>query len=399
MTTKAANGITPTVNKKTRQTRCERCILGHRPCDGKQPICTNCSSNKSGPKSCVYPPGQPSRSELQKIKVEEEKVENEKAKIREKTRSDQLAEQAAHRRAAGITYGFGKGMYGTVPDSWPERFGGKGGYEKMIAAEEGKNKEEKAMRLGGGNGDGAGDGGEVECADEGTGSDGKNPRKDGTVVSEQDEDQQRPKKRRRRKLPTASADDIAGMSSASEAPVNCREGFPPAVHRGFQDEPIEDIAPRAPSLGTPFDPYANPDYFNRTRKSPEAMKEMLFRMTPLPTRAAQHSCLNDRTATDMGAAEPDSEDRLAIMKRIAGNYLKSFEASLPVHVGGPHDGRPNWSLARKPPDVTEEDKRYSKEEDDSIRQIINEVFGKTNKQRQPADYAGCSSIVSPKQTE
>lgn len=170
------------------------------------------------------------------------------------------AEQAANRKAAGITYGFGKGLYGTVPDSWPEKYGGKGGYQKMI---------DEAAKLRGGGGEGNADAEYREEIEE-------------TPGEEKLSEVQRGKKRRRtnkkqKTLPTAAAND-----DESEVEIDIAQGFPPLVNGERFTGPMEVRAPVAPSLGTPFDPHINPDWFNRTRKSPEQIQEMLCRMLAPP---------------------------------------------------------------------------------------------------------------------
>lgn len=61
------------------------------------------------------------------------------------------------------------------------------------------------------------------------------------------------------------------------------------------------IAPLAPSIGTPFDPHMAAiaaRYPHVPRKSPEEIKEMLFRMNPLPPEYL-YDPANDKTLTDM----------------------------------------------------------------------------------------------------
>lgn len=174
--------------------------------------------------------------------------EAEKKMVEANEKKAKLAEQAANRKAAGITYGFGDGKYGTVPDSWPERFGGRGGYEKMIAEREKRLRDSDA---------------------------------DDSPEKQNAEEEERPKKRRR-KFKKTRAHIINDISSGSEVEIDIRKGFPSLIGGAPTAGPAEDIAPRAPSLGTPFDPHVNPEYFNQSRKLPEQIKEMLFRMAPLP---------------------------------------------------------------------------------------------------------------------
>lgn len=160
-------------------------------------------------------------------------------------RQKKLEEQAANRKAAGITYGFGEGKYGTVPDSWPEKYGGKGGYQNMLDGPK--------LR-----------GGEIVGGDGG----------------EEMSDEQRRKRRRIEKKDFPIAGVNRGESPEQE--IDIAQGFPSLAGGAPTTGPMEVRAPVAPSLGTPFDPYTNPDWFNRTRKSPEQIQEMLCRMLAPP---------------------------------------------------------------------------------------------------------------------
>lgn len=167
-----------------------------------------------------------------------------------------LDEQAKNRKEAGITYGFGEGKYGTVPDSWDERFGGKGGFQKMV---------EEAHLRGGNVGDGGGKSDTAEA-----------------------EEKQRKKKRRKTngKGQTPAGQKGADADVSSEEEIDITKNFPPLGDGPPPAAPPHGLAPRAPSLGTPFDPYVNPDWFNRTRKSPEQIQESLFIMSALPPAGA-----------------------------------------------------------------------------------------------------------------
>lgn len=172
------------------------------------------------------------------------------------------AEQAANRKAAGITYGFGKSLYGTVPDSWPEKYGGKGGYQKMI-------DEAEAAKLRGGGVEGNAD---AEDGEESKYAPGE----------EELSEVQRGKKRRRTNKKQKTLPTVPANEDESEVEIDIAQGFPPLVNGERSTGPMEVRAPIAPSLGTPFDPHINPDWFNRTRKSPEEIQDMLCRMFPPP---------------------------------------------------------------------------------------------------------------------
>lgn len=156
-----------------------------------------------------------------------------------------LDQQAANRKAAGITYGFGSGRYGTVPNSWPEQFGGAGRYGIGAA---GQNSTQ--LRAGAGE------------------------------KENKDPDEHKHKKRR---LGNESALNLRVESAgSSEQEVDITKTFPYLGNGAPSSGPMLDVAPRAPSLGTPFDPHANPDWFNPNRKSREQILESLFRLKMLP---------------------------------------------------------------------------------------------------------------------
>jgi hypothetical protein len=143
-----------------------------------------------------------------------------------------LEEQAANRRAACITYGFGTGKYGTVPDSWPVKYGGKGGLEHLL--------EGPKLR-----------GGENDAEEE----------------EELSEEQKRKRRRLEKKALTTSTKKGKNRAESPEQEFDIAEGFPSLAGGAPTYGPVENIAPIAPSLGTPFDPHVKRDWYGQIRKS------------------------------------------------------------------------------------------------------------------------------------
>lgn len=209
-----------------------------------------------------------------------------------------LEEQAANRKAAGITYGFGKGLYGTVPDSWPEKYGGKGGYQKML---------EESSKLRGGD------------------------------VSDEEEmfpEPKSPKRKRRRfeekNIPVAGAN----RRDSPEKEIDITQGFPSLAGGAPTFGPMEARAPIAPSLGTPFSPFLNEidQCWFQNRKSSEQILTFV-----------------GAESTDSQVASPLTCEQIGI------NLAKSIDASLPRHRGGVLNGLADWSQVPIPEPQTKEE--------------------------------------------